>query len=362
METSASKRRRTSPRTAMPIQAQSEAMTPPDATPSASAVSGRPSFASPTRSSLERFNPDILRQRERQPRVLRSSPDAPTHAATPDSTGGLTRAMRNQLDLRSVTRHGGAPAASEGDSVLRFSPARRLGPGQTPTRPVPRPLPPPAPEHDEELLNAISQRMGSQIPPGVLPEVVVPEPELPPTPRHPDPVVSTPPSGIHNTPSRRPKRSRALGEKLKSSSPLKKASLRPTQLPQKGAPAELDLPARAQGAVVDLAPTPAELRGLKPADPDTEKKKLRDSLLENIRQLEHDLDVASTENERIRQARLFQRAASPPANAHEVLAVLCRHALPPDTTSPAKPDPVSSWLASALNPIAFLPSATLHPP
>ncbi|KAK4234737.1 hypothetical protein C8A03DRAFT_18418 [Achaetomium macrosporum] len=356
MDTSAPKRRRTSPRTAVPVHSETESTTPRDAPPRASASPNRPSFASPTRASLERFNPEILRRRESQPRRLRSSPDAPpsaSRAATPDSTGSLTRALRTQLELRSGARDGGAQVASEADSILH-SPARRLG--KSPARPTPRPLPPPAPEHDEELLRVISGRglPGTSL--GVLPEVTAPEPELPPTPKHPDPMVSTPPSGIHNTPSRRPKRSRALAEKLKSSSPLKRPLSRSAELPQKGAPLDFGLPSKPTqtGAPETPAPTTAELRGLRPADPDAEKKKLRDSLLAEIRQLERDLGVASKENERIRRARLSRQEPSPPGNKREILDLLRRYELPPED-NPRKPDPVEDWLASALNPIAFLP-------
>ncbi|KAL2175076.1 uncharacterized protein P884DRAFT_302042 [Thermothelomyces heterothallicus CBS 202.75] len=270
--------------------------------------------------------------------------------------------MRTQLELRSATRDGGGQAASERDSVLR-SPARRLGPRKSPTRPIPRPLPPPAPEEDDELLKAISARLHPGVPPGVLPEVADPEPELPPTPQHPDPVVSTPPSGIHNTPSRRPKRNRALAERLKSSSPLKPSPIRrlgksangalPFSLPAKNAQA-------GTAALTEPAPPPAESRGLKPADPDAEKKRLRDSLLAEISRLERDLDIASRENERIRQARLSRREPPPPANGDEILDLLARHVLPPGTSAP-KPDPIEDLVASALNPIAFLPFSKPSP-
>ncbi|KAK3303158.1 uncharacterized protein B0T15DRAFT_265198 [Chaetomium strumarium] len=362
METSAPKRRRTSPRTAVPVHPETESTTPRDAPPRASEPPNRPSFASPTRASLGRFNPDILRRRESQPRRLRSSPDAgpsASRAATPDSTGGLTRALRTQLDLRSGARGGGVQVASEADSIVD-SPAARLA--KSPARPTPRPLPPPAPEHDEELLRVISGRGLSGVTPGVLPEVTAPEPELPPTPQHPDPVVSTPPSGIHNTPSRRPKRSRALAERLKSSSPLKRPPSRPRELPQKGAPADFGLLSKKTqtGAPAAPAPTTAEVRGLRPADPDAEKRRLRDSLLAEISQLEWDLDVASKESERIRQARLSRREPPPPTNKREILDLLHRHALPPEDSNP-KRDPVEDWLASALNPIAFLPFSKPSP-
>ncbi|KAL2162308.1 hypothetical protein VTH06DRAFT_7221 [Thermothelomyces fergusii] len=369
MDSPAPKRRRTSPRNAVPVDPDAEARstTPPNAPPPSASSPTRPSVASPTRASLEQpHNPDLSPRQESQPRRSRPSPEAPpsaSRAATPDSTGGLTRAMRTQLELRSATRDGGDLAASGSDSLLR-SPARRLGSRKGPTRPMPRPLPPPAPEEDDELLKAISARLHPGVPPGVLPEVADPEPQLPPTPQHPDPVVSTPPSGIHNTPSRRPKRSRALAERIKSLSPLKPSPIRslgkptdgalPLSLPTKNAEAE-------KAAATEPGPAPAESRGLKPADPDAEKKKLRDSLLAEIGRLERDLEIASRENERIRQARLARREPSPPANGDEILDLLARHVLPPGAGAPKKPDPIEDWVASALNPIAFLPFSKPSP-
>ncbi|KAL2265994.1 hypothetical protein VTJ83DRAFT_5346 [Remersonia thermophila] len=356
METSAPKRRRTSPRTAVavhPDQPSSASTTTAlrDAPRRVGSSPSRPSFASPTRASLERHNPEVLRRRESQPRRLRSSPDAPPAASrptTPDSTVSLARAMRTQLDLGSGASDA-MPSLPDhsGGSILR-SPARRLG-GLTPSRPPPRPLPPPAPEVDDELLKVITGRVAARNL-GVLPDVVIPEPELPPTPERPDPVVSTPPSGIHATPSRRGKRAR---DRAKSSSPLKQPPARPPGMPSKR-PA-LAAAEELKGPSPPPPPTTAELRGLAPPDPDADKKKLRDSLLAEIRDLERDLDIAARENERLRQARLARREPSPPPNADQILRLLGRHALPPDAANPDPPTAVEPWLASALNPIAFLP-------
>ncbi|KAK4199248.1 hypothetical protein QBC40DRAFT_228147 [Triangularia verruculosa] len=317
METSAPKRRRTSPRTAVPIQTE-------------------------------------------------ESPNAPLPAETPDSTGGLTRALRTQLDLRSAKRNadsaGGqdlddGTTAGDEDQAIK-SPPRRLTAKRAIPRPIPRPLPPPAPEEADEVINPFARRGLRRSPPlGVLPEVVVPEPELPPTPERPDPVVSTPPSGIHNTPSRRPKRTRALAERIKSSSPLKQP---PTRPPEPGQVVDANDQPRSpskKGQQVSppapREPSAAELRGLKPIDPDADRKKLRDSLLAQLVSLEKDLSTATKENERLRQARLSRKEASPPPNSDEILSLLRRHALPPEKEP--LPTPTDDWLASALNPISFLP-------
>ncbi|EGO54310.1 hypothetical protein NEUTE1DRAFT_68844 [Neurospora tetrasperma FGSC 2508] len=335
MEDPAPKRRRTSPRNSVPVPSdeapttQQPNQTTPEDTPapesSGDTSTKRPSYASPTKASLQRHNPEVLQRRE-----------------------SLSLALRSQSE-------------SHDNNPLR-SPARRPGIAKSPERPNPRPLPPPAPEDDEVILNPFRGRGLHRSPvPGVLPKVIVPEPDLPPTPEHPDLVVSTPPSGIHNTPSKRPRRSKALAETLRSSSPTKRApvmSAKTAQLLVPGKPSEklapipttTEIPAEAQ------EPTTAELRGLQPPDPDADKKRLRDSLLAEIAELERDLAVASKENERLRQAYVSKLKPSAPPNAIEILDLLRRRALPPKEQK--DPDPsiaATSWLSSALHPIAFLP-------
>ena len=306
----------------------------------------RPSFASPTRATLSRYNPEILARRQSQESPRRST-EKETESTRTDDAQGAARGAREGSLLKS-------PARRRGISVSR-----------TPTRLTPRPLPPPGPE-EEEILNPFQGRVLHRSPAtGVLPAVVVPEPELPPTPELPDPVVSTPPSGIHNTPSKRPRRSKALAETLKSSSPLKQPPLQSTHAPSK--PTKLAQKPRRktiQTSEPDHSVTTDELRGLPPTDdPDAEQKKLRDSLLAEVAQLERDLEVAAKENERIRQAHLSKRAPSLPSNREEIIHVLRRHALPPgegdeDAKNDGResdPAATSAWLRAALNPIAFLP-------
>lgn len=336
MEDPAPKRRRTSPRSSVPVpsdeaptttqqpnQTTSEDTPAPESSNSTSIK--RPSYASPTRASLQRHNPEVLQRRE-----------------------SISLALRSQSESRDES------------NPLR-SPARRLGLARSPERPNPRPLPPPAPEDEELILNPFRGRGLHRSPvPGVLPKVVVPEPELPPTPEHPDPVVSTPPSGIHNTPSKRPRRSKALAETLRSSSPTKRVpvvmSAKAVQ-PVPGKTSEKSAPIPTTAIAIETQePTTAELRGLLPPDPDADKKKLRASLLAEIAELERDLAVASKENERLRQAHLSKQKPSAPSNAIEILDLLRRRVLPPKEQK--DPDPAAaatSWLSSALHPIAFLP-------
>ena len=308
------------------------------------------------------------------PKRPRSEQNAPPSASRPTSRGSgenLSHAPTVQRENATEpdndgasgahTTRGGELRAGEG-SVLR-SPARRLGTKRAPTIPKPRPLPPPVPEEDEEILNPFA-RGGLRRSPllGADPEPVVPEPELPPTPEHPDPVVSTPPSGIHNTPSRRPKRSKALAEKLKSSSPLKNPPI--TSSPSQDAPPVLKLPSRpskpsklgiSSQPTDSQGPTTAQLRGIKSQDADAgaERKALRDSLLAEVADLERDLAVMGKENERLSDTDTSQSRISPLVNGREILDILRRYTLPPEKK--AEPEPARAWLQSALDPIAFLP-------
>ncbi|KAK0707656.1 hypothetical protein B0H67DRAFT_602941 [Lasiosphaeris hirsuta] len=383
MDSSAPKRRKTSPRTSFPVQPDETApgsTTPQDPLPQpAEAAKQRPSFASPTKASLERHNPDILRRRESPPKQPRAESIGNTSlsASRPASRGSNGNlASENGTDPQRG-RMGGARAtslAAGDDSVLR-SPARRPGAKRAPVKANPRPLPPPEADEDEEILNPFARRGLRRSPTGDLPEPpVVPEPELPPTPERPDPVVSTPPSGIHNTPSRRPRRSKALAERLKSSSPLKNPPMRSSVSPQDGPPLfklppkanKASKPSRLRESDSSQEPTTAELRGLQPADPDAEKKKLRESLLAEIAELEHDLAVASRENERIHEAHLSKTSPARPVNGDEILNILRRHTLPPSDDDDEAETSSTSWLHSALNPIAFLPFSkplsTFQPP
>ncbi|KAK0615626.1 hypothetical protein B0T17DRAFT_497044 [Bombardia bombarda] len=371
MEASAPKRRKTSPHEAIQLPAQPEASTTPRDPPAKppEAAKKRPSFASPTKASLERHNPEILRRRESSPKKPDETTPLPaSRPASPESGGSLSRALAmhfKTLPQTGTEDNGAQLQGSQGGGGSSGGAASQPGPSKTAAKPDPRPLPPPAPEDDdeEEILNPFKGHVLARSPiGGALPDLVEPEPELPPTPEHPDPVVSTPPSGIHNTPSKRPRRSRALAERLKSSSPLKQPPLRPpTKTPAIYGGKRTSKPPAAREL------TTSELRGLQPKDPDATKKKLRDSLLVEVAELERDLELATQENERIRLARLSKREPSPPANKDDIFNLLRRHVLPPEKHTPQQEqDPSTSWIHSMLNPIAFLPfskqSPTLLPP
>lgn len=161
------------------------------------------------------------------------------------------------------------------------------------------------------------------------------EPELPPTPTQlgiPDPIVTTPPAGIHNTPSRRNK---LLSKKLKSS-PLK---------PREEAPAAEPVPEKP-------AKRRKSTRFAIPEDPHAAKKKARDDLLKELQQLQADVKLANKENERI---RLFRESkdivSSGPSNPEELLALLLRSTAL--RAAEPKPKPISAFKSTSL----FLPFA-----
>ncbi|KAH6692304.1 hypothetical protein F5X68DRAFT_273598 [Plectosphaerella plurivora] len=303
MEESAPKRRKTSPRTSIPIRSagsQAPATTAPNEQTRPQRPK-RPSFASPTKSSLARSNPDIFdrrrssqRQREQVSPVRGASQpiddnddDAPVAGSDPaaapeanvpsqdaDTQPSLSQPPRRRSGrdiLDATLRAREQPVVStpvsqptqeaEPSSVGTPSrrPTRRNGggmgalPRRSPVRPVPRPLPP-VEGSPEEDFNPFAGRVLQRTPPGgrqtepeaAQPAPPLPEPileaELPPTPTQlglDDPVVTSPAKGIHDSPSFRARR---RSSKQLKSSPLKAPPLRPpTEAKQKGEPSKLKL-------------------------------------------------------------------------------------------------------------------------
>jgi len=156
------------------------------------------------------------------------------------------------------------------------------------------------------------------------------------------------PSGIHNTPSKRAKRSKALAVKVKSS-------------PLKPPPVEPPAPASGQSTVPKLDPHsarqrsalhPSAVRGVRPFDPEEDKRRRRDGLLAEVAQLEYELALAAAENNRIHQSKVGGVRVSAPPNRDEILGVLRKNAVSQDDEAP---DATTSWLKSATNPSTLLP-------
>jgi len=181
------------------------------------------------------------------------------------------------------------------------------------------------------------------------------EPELPPTPTQrgiADPIVTTPPTGIHDTPSKRGRRSKALGERLKSS-PLKPRNP-PPQEPAK----EAEKPQQPKPEVETQISLNIEkkkqnrrksARFLVPEDPHATKKKARDDLLKELQQLQADVALANQENERLRQHQESgKRRPTVAPNSDELLALLKR-----STELPSKPKPKQTSIFKSIG--SFLP-------
>ncbi|KAI1760017.1 hypothetical protein GGR53DRAFT_470739 [Hypoxylon sp. FL1150] len=365
---SAPKRRKTSPTSSVSVGGSSA---PPTSDGPARRSTRRqaPPFASPTKASLARSNPDILQRRDAS--IPRGPTDTPA-ASEPDVADGSdaflqgsiaeqtedgveTTSRDTQLEqylsadqLRSPTRHARGAMASK--------------PRRTPNKPSPRPLPPPSAE-EEELINPFRGRALRRSPPPGDP-LQQQESELPPTPTQKgisDPSsVQTSPMGIHNTPTKRPRRSRALAERIKSS-PLKQLPLRaPDQIREStregssSQTARQRLRARPQSRKRKRKVHPT--RDVEEIDPLAERKAVRDALLAEISALKADVKLATRENNYTFQFQRGKNHDSTQRRSHseiDVLELLRRHALLPENE--AAPDPMQDWMEAALNPISFLP-------
>ncbi|KAI0175455.1 hypothetical protein BJ166DRAFT_514865 [Pestalotiopsis sp. NC0098] len=389
METSAPKRRKTS------------------SLPSSGSDGAAPSSGEAVRRSTRRRTPAsaspseaVLSRNTRHESLMSGSPGA-------GSDQGDDQAVTAQLEGASENRPASDPPGSDvvlGPSVREpQSPIRqtvggmRGRPRRSTHRPSPRPLPPPSIQ-EEELLDPFKGRVLRRSPPrGVLPVQEPEEPELPPTPTEkglskPD-TINTSPLGIHNTPSKRPRRSRALADKLRSgSSPLKQPPLRPIDFDPPGKetsartqsrisrtrskastpqretfPQTSKLPLRSRSndrieteteksraQAPSSKPHPA--RHVKASDPFAEKTATRDSLLEEIKGLQADLRVLRNENDSLHAAQqrgLAARTSKTVQDPDALFELLLRHAQPLEDEQPA--DESETWLKAALDPMSFLP-------
>lgn len=169
------------------------------------------------------------------------------------------------------------------------------------------------------------------------------EPELPPTPTQlgiPDPIVTTPPTGIHDTPS---KRARKRSGKVKSS-PLKPRDLAPPTRPKTAEPESQSKSKKPQTVTRRRSS-----RFLVPEDPHADKKKTRDDLLKELQQLQADIALGNQENERLRlqhESRKLRPTA--PSNPDELLDMLLRATAPEPTPKPKKPTSIFKSIDSFL--------------
>ncbi|KAI0888511.1 uncharacterized protein GGS22DRAFT_156060 [Annulohypoxylon maeteangense] len=384
MDSSAPKRRKTSPTTNVPVD---DANIPPTSNELGRppAQRHRPSFASPTKASLARSNPDILERRS----ASRAPEVRPAGDGTEQTSGEAQDAQSTPADQpwSPVRRATGAMASKPRRTPNKQSAQPMLQPSagnlelMNPFkgRALRRSPPPGEPVSEEPEVQEAEGREIHEEPQGPEAEGEAEEPEepiqpeeqeeqeqeLPPTPTQKgisDPAsVNTSPMGIHNTPTKRPRRSRALAERIKSS-PLKQPPLFPKG-PTKESLRE-ESPSRAVVKLRTLREQPQRnkkrkshsARNVEEPDPLADKKTLRDSLLAEIAHLKSDLELATRENNRLHQLQQTRRGSSRlggPEDKDGLLGLLRRHILPPEKE--AAPDPTQDWLEAALNPISFLP-------
>ncbi|KAI1373177.1 hypothetical protein F4677DRAFT_231982 [Hypoxylon crocopeplum] len=376
MDSSAPKRRKTSPTTNVPVGG-STAPLPSDRLTTRPTRRQMPSFASPTRAGLARSNPDILERRN----ASRTQPsvDAPTASEIGSQVDdGSDMILQGRSDVGHTgdnvgTSSSDAQQAPSTSAEQPTSPLRRVTgamasrPRRTPNKPSSRPLPPHSAD-EEDLMNPFRGRVLRRSPPLGVP--VSEEPELPPTPTQKgisdSASAHSSPMGIHNTPTKRPRRSRALAERIKSS-PLKQPPLLPPNLARQFArdespsqAVERTLRAKPQSRKRKRKSHPA--RNIEETDPLAEKKALRDSLLVEIAHLESDLGLATRENNQIYQLQQERRGGSTSVGSEDesgLLDLLRRHTLPPEKET--TPGPAQDWLEVALNPISFLPFSKTNP-
>ncbi|KAK1546444.1 hypothetical protein CPAR01_00411 [Colletotrichum paranaense] len=401
MEESAPKRRRVSPRLSKERdEDNNESTTPPDPPPPRSRIPRRPSFASPTRASLSRTNPDILRRRSRSLSPSKAGSSNPSTQSTTQDVAGEGPAAQPESQAERFLERGPARPRSNmsGSTAVEStnlgSPARRMAlesrvsgalasrPRRSGGIPIPRPLPEPGPNDDEDfnpfagrVLNRTPPRHGAGLgrAPPRQPEPepdLDQEPELPPTPTQrgqADPVVTTPPRGIHDTPSKKKRRNPSPSK----SSPLKQPPLRPPEFSQKAQDPSKKAMAR---AARETSPTQMEkqtrsttgpsgtheARGIPVPDPYSELKETRDALQAELAKLEADLELATDENERIRKAQSRRSGDVQPlgrSRQNQLLDLLRRHLVPPEKE--AKPDAAQGWFDMAMNPTSWLSFGSL---
>ncbi|KAI4860132.1 hypothetical protein F4820DRAFT_453209 [Hypoxylon rubiginosum] len=370
MDSSAPKRRKTSPASSVPVGVSSA---PPTSDGSARRSTRRrvPSFASPTKASLARSNPDILERRNAsRPSDLIDAPAA-SEAGSPmaDESDAFLRgeSIAEQTEGGAETTNRDAQLTQYSSTGQPRSPTRHARgamaskPRRTPNRPSPRPLPPPSAD-EEELINPFRGRVLRRSPPPDAP--LQEEPELPPTPTQKgisDPAsVHTSPMGIHNTPTKRPRRSKALAERIKSS-PLKQPPLRPPdqvrEFAREDSPsqtAKQRLRAQPQSRKRKRKVYPA--RHVEEIDPLAERKGVRDALLAEVARLKADVELATRENNDTYQLHREKKPSSTqrrPEDEDGLLDLLRRHALPPEKEVAL--DPMQDWIEVAMNPISLLP-------
>jgi hypothetical protein len=385
MAPSTGKRRKISPTTSAPATLPDTPSRIPVPRNAGANTPSRPSFASPTKASIAKHNPQLLEKYAAtgEPPSRSNAPPPPTEtlfltqSTTVDTEVG-SEAERDVAQGVLGTEHQSAvPSIEQPVTEGRMTrsargglaaPPRRMS--RTPGREVVRrPVDPSNDEINQNIPRPVIEvqdpvdpfrRAGLRRSP-VLRRPAEPistsnpdiekgpeEPELPPTPVQlgiRDPVVTTPPSGIHDTPSKKSKRRKGMTVKM---SPLKPRSELPTQTAKA-------MPEAVRTDLVEGLENRNEMprnpsRLLLAKDPHAGKKRIREELLREIQQLRADVLIAEKESERLRVLHASGEAydADPP-NYDEVLQLLLRSSVAqPSSIAPKKPPSVFDNINSFL--------------
>lgn len=256
-----------------------------------------------------------------------------SEAAEPVAQTRVERRSRSASRQPRRSSEAAEPVAQQQDGRRSRSTSRPRGRSSEAAKPVT--LPPPQQENSDSRSESRRRVRSSQAAESVAFDTRRrrEEPELPPTPTQlgiADPVVTTPPTGIHDTPS---KRARKKAEKHKSS-PLKPRDPHPPE-PTKSTESEPRPKSK------ETIKHRRSVRFLAPEDPHEAKKKARDDLLKELRQLQKDIALANQENDRLRLHYESKKSAQvAPSNPDELLNMLLRSTAP-EATSEQKPKSAS---------------------
>lgn len=367
MEESAPKRRRTSPRTSLEIEASNS---PPER--QATTRRKRPSFASPTKASLARHNPQILeRRRSQSPQKGPATNSRARQLAAEAPEESPSELLARQLAV-SVLASDLAESEEDEPTPTEARQARRSAEGlpserRPSAKPNPRPLPPPGSDDENPFLGRTLRRspafpVSSDAPADPVQDG--PEPELPPS--VPDTISSTPARGIHSSPLRYRSNQKTTSPKQhqpptpeNDGGPSNGPSKGPSKDPSKGMQQPTFGRPKGPAQQTTLSQPTASPRRTSVIDHDAEKKGERDALLKEIETLKKDLGSAERENERIRAMHQSGRELAP-SDPDGIISLMTRQ----NTSLKSQPELTASQLLvkAAMNPIALLPFGKPQPP
>lgn len=260
-------------------------------------------------------------------------------------------AERNQVEAPTD------PASTNTRDRTRLSRGASAAVAAQSPRPNPRPFPPPAPDGEDDMQPFIG-RTSRRSPVTGISVSRTTEPVLPQGLS--DNITSTPPKGIHSSPSRW----RGGTRRTPKSSPLKQPPLRPegettrrisdSPLRRQRTASRPPLVQQDENAGLQLHPSVDPLRKIPNGDQD--KKRERDELQKELTQLQADLELATRESARLLLMQTTGRNIAT-QNEKAILDLLRRCLVPADLL--AQPPQSQQLVMAALNPMGLLPFSKL---